>query len=293
MPLYEWRVIRPERIRHVRFPDANSLGPIQPNGVSGSTHREARNTQQAVIIHQKATVTSFYRDFLDRSAGQKPSLEIADIWPVVVAATCGVASAVEAVQKLFSTVLSAPAGVLPLVACAVLALWSIITITAKSRRGVPLIVIGPSTPGTAVQYAYIRPVRILAKVTFLLLVVVTPLAIRSTVLDLRALPDTLFGYLLDAHDGSPLAELRVSVMVGGADVTDGEWTTDSRGFFIVRTSREVHRNAMLRVFLPDCSQPILLPLTRQFEVSGPTSIDTNPRSPLPFFRYTLACKDKQ
>ena len=205
----------------------------------------------------------------------------------------------ESVQKVIANVVAVPESITAIVACVVLCSWSLSTIRAKTpilQRGQEAAGIVLSSEGSLpeLQYTYVRSIRALAKAALLVTLIAIPFRVRAAFIQLAPLPTTFFGYLVDSRTGEPLTATRVRVLDGGgADVTEGEWGSDSRGFYVVKTVRRVQRNAKLQVFLQECSRPNLLPLTAPFE-QRPSSLQSKDvNTATPSFFHSLSCEDRK
>ena len=104
----------------------------------------------------------------------------------------------------------------------------------------------------------------------------------------QPLPTKIYGDITSARHGTPLGNAELRVLAGGTDVTAGAWSTDVDGFFVVKTRVPVEGRAALSVSLPDCKDPIMLPLTPEFRGKVPSRLDRG--VPLePYFRYSVDC----
>jgi hypothetical protein len=136
---------------------------------------------------------------------------------------------------------------------------------------------------------YSQPVRYLAKIGMVVVLVSVPGKVVSLADEVIPLPATLYGYLVDARTGQSIADARVRVVsADGTDITQDTWLSDSEGFYIVRTTRRAYRNDRLLVTHQDCTGEQSFRLRRADEWSEvPPSA---PKEELrPIFRHVLNC----
>jgi hypothetical protein len=234
----------------------------------------------------------FVRDVLDRSAKPRDSSNwIPELWAVVGVLGAGAVSYAESVQKVAAIFLGSASSLLPALLALTGTLWCIWIIDAKQVRASQPVLVG----GSVFEYAYRQPVRQIAKVGLLALLVLLPIKISAAVDDFIPLPLTFYGFLLDSRTGQRIEAATVRVVnVNGVDVTrDGTWESDKYGFYEVRTLQPVTRDGHLSIKMADCPEIRTLPIRKADQCS------TCPSSPFvstklkPMFRHVFSCGGKQ
>ena len=241
----------------------------------------------------RRVAVAFYDDLRDRSAVSKQSVTVAQLWPVFVVTVSAIATSLEPARRALAAVVPLPDSAWALLACIVVAFWSVATISAKSAGQDAVIIVPATEPVRIMQYDHVPAIRTSAKVILLILLILTPFRVYRVFQDLTGLPNTLYGFVTDSRTGVPIAGARVRVIsAAGVDVTSGEWQTDSRGFFLVKVAVPVGRSAYLKVLSDDCSDEALLPLSSDHERSEPRTAVAAP-SLRPLFYFTLSCKERR
>lgn len=108
----------------------------------------------------------------------------------------------------------------------------------------------------------------MAKLVFVLLLVVLPGNLVDTIRELTPLPTRFSGFILDAADGAPVVGAKVrAVSHDGVDLTASSLDTDSAGFYVVETRRSIKRSGHLAVTV-ESSEMHLLSLRHRNEMDG-------------------------
>ena len=226
-------------------------------------------------------------DVVDRGAIKRSgNVEWPDLYRLGALAASGGLSLASGATRLATDLLGLPGSIVPVALAFVGLLWAWHLVTSKGRRDrVPGLVESP------LVYAFHQPIRQFAKLAAILLIV---LLVRQTHIladDLTSLPTTIYGYLVDARNGGPAEGALVRIVDrSGVDVTLKQLPSDSVGFYVVHTSRNVRRNATGQVMFAPCSAPSALPLYRIFETGVDAYGAPVPESLSPVFRHTLVCR---
>jgi hypothetical protein len=244
--------------------------------------------QPTIIVLNR--IREFVRDLCDKSAERKNSAQAPDYAALAAAILPGILSIVESAQRVTANVFAVPALLLtPLTLCLGIA-WSTFVVISKVEEERILEVPIPPTRVRTIRYRYMHVARQCAKVLLLAFVVLLPRSLTAAFRGLNPLPKTFYGYLLNARDGSPIHDVRVRVLgIDGANLTDGEWRTDSYGFYIMKTLVPGQRTSKLIVYLPDCGSRLLLPLTHAYEQWVPHPAGLVTRDVRPVFRHFVSC----
>lgn len=139
-------------------------------------------------------------DFRDRSAHVSAQQRRGGWWRITILAISGALANIETVQRAGLTFLGLP-GSLSQTLFAVAALaYSVHVMGAVDTATAPGF--GGSTTS---YYRYPRSIRTLAKLAFLLLLVIIPLKVMAAVSELTPMPSRFFGFVFDARTADPVA----------------------------------------------------------------------------------------
>ena len=120
-----------------------------------------------------------------------------------------------------------------------------IVISAKRKRG-----------EQRREYQFVNLVRHLAKAALILLLAFNvPRSVAVAKELWTPLPSTIYGLLLDTRTGEPIDNARIrAITEAGIDIADRKQTddSDSRGFYVVVTTRQARRTARLLVSRLNC-----------------------------------------
>lgn len=137
------------------------------------------------------------------------------------------------------------------------------------------------------KYLHGPVIRNIAKVGFLILPFLIFIFSINLYTELYPLPKTVYGYVYNVNNSLPIVNARIRVMTNDSvDITDGEWQTDSRGFFIVQAKTTIRRDYKLFVLSSDCIKGVYLPFSKIYELKENSS-------PKPLFKYTINVCDKE
>lgn len=233
----------------------------------------------------------FWNDLFDRSAEVRSRSQGPDIAAILLTGLPVLLSTVEGVQRLVVQVVALPSVILPPTSLLLGTVGASYVITARSlpEKAAGFAAGAPSSQHA--QYRFARPGRLVAKLLLLLFSAALPWFAVATVRHLQPLPDTWYGYLLDARDGSALQDVRVEIQSEhGVVLTEGNWRTDSYGFYIVGTSKRAYRSSHLVAYVPHCKQRRVLPLTPEHEGVATLNPAVDPRKTRPMFVHSISCE---
>jgi hypothetical protein len=229
----------------------------------------------------------FLDDLGDQGArpGTKP-LQIQELWglPIVAVGTLG--SLLKESQSIVVSSFGMPAALLTVFLLALALYWSILTIMAKQQSDA---IVSP-TGHPFYIYVYTWGVRLIAKLVLIVVIIILPYGAAEALHQLQPLPMILYGYLIDSKTSRPLSEIMVMVEnKRGADITARSLPSDSSGFYIIHTSRNVSRLDRLKVYLPTCKKSILLSLHSAHETRYAPDGKQLPKKINPVFRHVISC----
>jgi len=242
--------------------------------------------------HARKAVIGFVRDLTDNSAETvwTPNWA-ADSLRTLGIAVLAASGQIEAVQKLVSQLVGdfSSAIQILLLLCAIL--WCVAVISSKIPSTRVSLIVGDLRPmdGRGL-YGYSQPLRFVAKLGLLLFVIALPFRVRIVVDKLLPLPETIYGYVFLGAD-KPVNGARIRVISSnGADITSGTWTTDSRGFYILKGVRRLRRSDLVKVQPDGCKKELTLALSKSNEVSAGTAKDQPDGTGIfPIFIHHLDC----
>jgi hypothetical protein len=227
----------------------------------------------------KSTLHQVFGDFLDRSAAKRkrPSRGV-DLWVACGVALTTAAGYLESAEKVFIGVFGDFIGTFRLLLIIVSLVGCVFIVRSKTQLAKPFAM------SSSFEYSFPQLVRILGKAGVIVLLVLLPSKFIAAKDDFVPLPRTLHGYLLYGKTGKALSDARIRVVTqDGVDVTDGNWFSDSKGFYIVRTRERVKRTAQIIISLPECQFREALRLRR---------IDqTGTEDGIPIFRHVADCDE--
>lgn len=256
--------------------------------------RTVRNASAKVTRWLVSVSAGFCRDLLDRSAVQKPHATGPDMIAIGLASLAGIGSLAESLHGFVVNVLGLPAGYVYIAAIMLASILSLVAIVAKVQSDMPGPLAGFLPNGRVrppLTYAFIAPLRHLGKATLTLFILGSTTAVEFARSDIVDLPSTLYGYVVDANTGRPIAEVNARIIsAGGVDITSTAWPSDSSGFYIATASTRVRRNATIRFQVANCDS-IALPLSSAFETRTTPSGRPVEDDLKPVFRHAVTlCK---
>lgn len=234
---------------------------------------------------RKPHAGGFVADFRDQAASSRAEPQLIDTLTPGLMALAVIVSAAESVLSFLPARLSAPPVLFKWIGLLVCASYAAAVIQAKLE------------PGTATaglvgrpQYRYAPLARTLAKVGFVLSLVMMVHSGWRAVWHLRPLPPTIYGYLHDQAD-RPRAGLRLAVVSQRGDVlANSAYETDDRGFYIIRAPERIPRSARLQIIDGSgaCGARGLLALSRELQVPPSTGAATTGMKGT-VFRHRVQC----
>ena len=212
--------------------------------------------------------TAFCADLLDKGASKKAdSISIREAGGAVAAGLAAIVEWFDHARKVVHELLGFSSALLPPLLLAFGVLWCISVITAKESTPETPIVSGLVIRTPRRSYRSGQPTRWLSKSLLVLILFLLPRFASVWAEEVIPLPITFSGYLNDQRSGKPIDGARIRVVSeNGVDLTQGEWWSDSNGFYVVRTSRRVSRLASVEISRSDCTTLERLPLGKNFEV---------------------------
>lgn len=214
-------------------------------------------------------MSAFWRDLWDRSA--KPSMktvQIPDIWAGTLLVFSSVAAFVQGAQNLITDFFRLPYFIIPFLLAIFVFSWCVHIITAKTEEKIDnTIQLVDRSPGLIFSYG--QPIRQLAKVGLLVILILTPFSVHSAIIQVKPLPETVYGYLYSAKTGEPIVGARVRAITNkNADITKMCFPSDSRGFYILETAGTLNRRGYLLASVDGCDSEIKLSLEKEHELSA-------------------------
>jgi hypothetical protein len=229
----------------------------------------------------------FWADLRDQGAepGQN-RVDAQSLGAALLVVVPGAVSLLDGAKRLVTELLGSPGALVRVLLLVVGIICALLVITAKEDVD--------SRPGflpeirNRKRYRYPSVFRTIAKVG-LALAFLVPGSVRATIDDFSTLPTTIVGRLVWAATGQPVEGARVRVIADdGADVTLGDWHSDSDGYYILRLKRRVKRTALLSLVAPECTNELRLPLRSPNESNTPNRLSGPGISN---FEHSVTCKN--
>jgi hypothetical protein len=131
------------------------------------------------------------------------------------------------------------------------------------------------------EYRYLPGVRLLAKVSVVVFLVLGATKLVAAMDELTWAPTTVGGFLIDSS-GAPVEGASVRITgPDGADATTRVFPSDSVGYWIAQATRPTRRQDTILVTRPGC-RPLSLPLRRSYEHGAS-------EAGMPQFRHVVSC----
>ena len=109
-------------------------------------------------------------------------------------------------------------------------------------------------------YSHNQLARNIAKVSFVVLLTLTPYYTMNVIRDQSALPNEIIGYLY-CPGKKPVTNTVIEVINAKNELlSDREWKTDNKGFFIILCTKTVPKSSKLRIFNEASGTYTYLPL---------------------------------
>jgi hypothetical protein len=221
-------------------------------------------------------------DFTDRSASKRVDFSWdSGLWTTAGVVIAAAAAYFESSEKLFIGVFGDFKGTFRLLLVVVALLGCVFMVRSKRQ------VLSTSTgDSSSLQYSFAQPMRIVAKFGIIALLALLPTRVIAAKDDFIPLPQTIYGYLVDARSDKPVSDAGIRVVnQDGVDVTDGVWLSDSQGFYVVKTSEPVMRTAHIIISIPECKSRQSLTLRRVDQIGS--------RNGYPVFRHVAECGESK
>lgn len=236
----------------------------------------------------------FLQDLTDKSAEKvSPPNWAGDALTTTGLAIVGASGQAEAVQKLVSLFAGDFASVVQLLLLLLALLWCGAIISGKAHFKQQAGVVAASDAAKTRSYAFSQPLRVVAKIGLLLLLIAVPLKLSAVADNLIPLPDTIYGHVFydtgKPVDGAPLR----AVTSAGSDITSGSWTTDSNGFYVIKAKKRFRRSDVLRVIPDGCTVEVSLALTKANEVTPQSDRGDHGLGLRPMFEHRVHCGGRE
>lgn len=241
-------------------------------------------------------LSGFFADMVDQSANKKttPRWSTEGLTTIGIAVLAASAQA-EAAQKLASQLVGEFSNVVQLFLMVFAILWCVTVIRSKvSTTGITVTAVDAGTPQEDITFTYSQVVRFAAKAGMLVLIALIPSKVGAIAAELSPLPVAIYGYIYEGQD-KPVDSARVwLVSRTGADITDGTWFTDSRGFYLVKAVRKVRRSDSVKIIPDQCNRELRLSLAEPNELRpGAPSQSVPPSESVPTFIHHISCEEKR